>query len=1146
MARPSIIAALLSVTLLCCWPLAAQVAQSSIVGTCTDPSGAAVPGVNIIARSVNTNQRFEAVSNLTGNFVLPSLPIGEYEVTAASSGFKTGVRTGLQLQVGDRARVDFTLQIGVAEQKVEIVGEAPLVQTDSSGLGQVIENLRISQLPLNGRSALALSLLTPGVRNLQGGYNVGFGRSANFQLANIGINGSPNGFNAFLLDGGLNTSIEFGEVAVAPMVESVAEFKVLTNFLPPEFGLTGGGVINTVSKSGTNEFHGSVYEFLRNEKLDARKTFAAVRSPFRYNQFGMAAGGPVWIPKVYRGSDRTFFFFNYEGSRYRSSVNPITSVPSEEKRRGDFSRLFDAGGRLIPIFDPATTRLNAAGSGYVRDAFAGNVIPQNRFDRVAAKVIPMLPLPNRPSSNPYTDSLNFLSLQANPTDVDQYHARLDHNIGSANHLFGRWSTNRERAINPGDAPPWPNRIWYERVGRNRYQQATLSDVHTFAPTLLNELRITFVRQAFPFTPPTYNQGWPQQIGLPASVPPTLFPILAVAGLPNMGNANTFGLRYFTAYQLFDMVTKIRGNHTLKFGFEFRLQRESNFQVSAPSGSFSFPQGLTGNPQSQTGTGSGLATFLLGQAGSGSLQVMSSATNVGHVYSGFAGDDWKVSRRLSLNLGLRYDFQAPPTERRGQSSNFNPLAPNPQNKNLQGRFEFARIDYGDTIVRPDRNNFGPRVGFAFDVSGNAKTVLRGGYALLYSPTFSSGFFPSTAGFSVTSQYQPPGNNSNLAAFQLQDGPPFIDQPLGAKMGPSAFLGSSVNWEEAVKRTTYTQQWNFGVQKQLPGRWLIEVSYAGNRGLKLLSDSWQYNDLDPQYLSLGLGLQNPAPNPLAGQIPGSLGNATVTRRQTLLPLPQYSGVSVLNPLSGSSTYHALQSRVEHRFATGLTLLASYTNAKLISDSERNLNNWSGVQTGGTGYQSGKFNRRVERSIDPTDVAQRLVVSSVYELPAGSGRRLSINNHVLDAVAGGWSASGVFTRQGGQPLLVRGASNFLANRPNSTGQSARLNNRTRDRWFDTSAFVNPPNFTFGNVGRTLPDVRGPGLMNVDLALLKTQKLREKLRLQFRAEAFNIANLTNLGQPNVSFSPGADGRNASATFGSISSSHDARSLQFGLKLLW
>jgi hypothetical protein len=347
---------------------------------------------------------------------------------------------------------------------------------------------------------------------------------------------------------------------------------------------------------------------------------------------------------------------------------------------------------------------------------------------------------------------------------------------------------------------------------------------------------------------------------------------------------------------------------------------------------------------------------------------------------------------------------------------------------------------------------------------------------------------------------------------------------------------------------TQQWNLSVQRQLFKDWLVEATYSGSRGTHFLAGNYDYNQLDPQYDSLGLALQSLVPNPYAGRVPGALGNATITRAQALRPYPYYNAVNVRNPHSGHSTYHALLLTVERRFSSGFVLLGSYTNAKLINDSIRTIFDFGDTveQVNETGYQNGKFDRRAERSIDPTDVSQRAVLSAVYELPFGRGKALSASNRFFNGLMSGWQANTITTIQSGLPVILRGANNFRANRPNSTGQSAKLDHRTADRWFDTTAFVNPPNFTFGNLGRVLPDVRTPGAVNVDLSFVKNTTLYERLRLEFRAEAFNVANHVNLSAPNATFSPGPDGRNQSATFGTITSARDARIIQFGLKLVF
>jgi hypothetical protein len=461
-------------------------------------------------------------------------------------------------------------------------------------------------------------------------------------------------------------------------------------------------------------------------------------------------------------------------------------------------------------------------------------------------------------------------------------------------------------------------------------------------------------------------------------------------------------------------------------------------------------------------------------------------------------------------------------------------------------EYAGVDFGRSARNPDRRNWGPRVGFALDLTGKGRTVLRGGYSIFYPQIVNTSFFGSTAGFaSTTTNYQPAGNNTNFAAFRFRDGfpsPPI--EPQGAKLGPSAFLGQNVTHEEATSRIPMSQQWGLSLQQKLMG-WLVEASYSANRVTHMSAGNYDMNQLDPQYLALGLALQNQAPNPYRGIVPGSLGAANIARSQLLRPFPYYNDVSVLEPTLGSSSYHALLVSVERRLSKGFGLLVSYTNGKLLSDSIRTTA-IGGEQAGITGYQNGKFNRRSEWSLDPTDVSQRLVVSGLYELPFGRGKSVDVQSRFWNGLMGGWQTNVISTLQAGLPVVVRGANNFLADRPNSTGASAKLDNRSALRWFDTSQFVNPPNFTYGNVGRVLPDVRSPGTVNFDFSMIKDTSLREGVRLQFRGEAFNVLNHVNLGFPNAAFSPGSDGRNRSGNFAVITSARDARIMQFGLKLIF
>lgn len=1114
-------------------PLSAQQGRGTISGTVKDASGAGVPAAEVSIVNTGTNAVSTATTNDTGFFTAPALQVGSYTVTVEKQGFKKLSRTGITLQVDQRLALDLDLEVGATAESVEVTAEAPLVDTGSATVGKVVENRRITDLPLNGRNALALVMLTPGVKSQAGPTNSGF-VDRGTALSAISINGGPSSLNSFILDGGNNNSAFLADVNVNPTVDAVEEFKVQSNTMSAEFGFTAGGVINIVTKSGTNEYHGSATYFIRNDAFDARRAYTASKEVFRYHQYGGSLGGPVRLPKLYDGKDRSFFFFNYEGWTNKRNRSNIISVPTEEQRNGNFSRLFDASGRQISIFDPATTVPNPSGSGFVRQQFAGNVIPASRLDPVSRQMLQFYPLPNRAPDNPLTNSNNWIGQVSENREMNQYTAKIDHRFNEKNTLSGRYMRYKHFNDN-GLAGSLPDPNVRARLDNYLNYNVLVNDTHTFTPSFLNEFRVSVARQAFPFQAYSFGQDWPEKLGLPATVPRDTLPRVN-NGLPGFG-AFTVGLRGGTTWQFFDMATKIFGGHTLKMGADVRVQQANNYQREVPSGQFEFAAGLTGNPQSPAGTGSSFATFLLGSVSSATLIRYGGESEAAKSYSLFVQDDWRVTSRLTLNLGLRWDYQQWPFERNNGTSNFNPSATNPLT-GLPGRIEYAGIDYGRSPFEPIYNNFGPRFGFAYDLLGNGRTVVRGGYSIFYPQIFYRDYFGNIAGFANTStSYLPPNNNTNLPAFQFKDGfPTPAIEPLGARLGPSAFLSQGVNWDQKNEKVPMSQQWSLSLQQQLPGRWIVDAAYSANKTTNLAASAYDYNQLDPQYQSLGLQLQDQVPNPYAGRVPGALGGATISRSQSLRPFPYYTSVNVRLPHLGSSIYHALLMSVEKRLSSGFAILASYTFGKLISDSAIVPSNFGAVEVGSdNGYQNGKFDRRAERSVDPTDVSNRLVISGIYELPFFKASRF-----------GGWQVNVIGTMQGGLPLVVRGANNFLANRPSSTGVSARLDNPTPERWFDTAQFVNPPNFTFGNVGRTLPDVRGPGIVNFDLSLIKDTRILERLRMQFRAEAFNFLNHTNYGNPNVAFTPGPDGRNNNALFGTITSARDPRIIQFGARLIF
>lgn len=1120
-----------------------QTAQVS--GRVTDPMDAAVVNAAIEVTNIDTGARRAAASNEEGNYAIPLLPPGRYALSVQASGFRSVVRDGVTLAVDQNARIDFMLSIGTVADSVSVTAEAPLVDISGATVGTVIENKRINELPLNGRNALALVMLTPGVKSNAGPTNSGFGDRGTV-LSSMSINGGPSGMNNLMLDGGNNVDAYQAGVNINPAVDAIQEFKVQANTMSAELGFTAGGVVNMITKSGTNRLHGAAYEFVRNDKFDARRTFAAQRDPFRYNQFGGALGGPIFVPKFYDGRDRSFFFTNYEEWRFRRYDNPIFTVPIAEQRQGDFSQLRNANGTLIPLSDPDSTRANPNGSGFVRDPFANNLIPQSRLDPVAQNYLNFYPLPNRTPVNPFTNRNNFGGSNAERRSMQQYTVKFDHRISDSNSMFARYSYFKH-FTDGGIGGVLPDPVVRQRIDNWENRNFLLSDTHTFTPSLLNEFRAGVARLYFPFHVASFGGDWPQKLGLPAIVPPDVIPAVN-NGLPGIVTG-TAGLRGATTWQIQDSITYIRSSHLLKAGVEFRINRANNLQRSAPSGSFAFPAALTGNPQTPAGTGHAFATFLLGAVGSANVTTHLGQAQHGHSLSFFVQDDWKATRKLTLNFGLRYDYQTWPVERYDRVSNFNPFATDPNN-GLLGRQEYAGIDFGRSAIAMVKNNFSPRFGFAYALTSDNKTAIRGGYGIFYPLIFARDYFGSGAGFASTSTaYLPPGGNSNFQAFRFRDGFPTEPiQPQGPALGPSAFLGQNVTHVQGQERIPMAQQWTLGIQKQIGSGWMADVTYAGAHGTHFLSGTWDLNQLDPRFNELGIALQDRVANPYAGIVPGSLGAATITREQSLRPYPYYNQIAVSQAMNGNYNSHSLLVSLRKSFDSGLTLLASFTGAKLINDSVRTMLNFGDFveQVGVVNYQNGRFDRTLERSLDPTDVSRRFVFSAVYELPFGHGKPFASSSRVVNAIAGGWQLNSIVTLQTGLPLVVRGASNFRADRPNSTGESAKLDNPTAARWFNTDVFVNPPIYTFGNVGRVLPDVRSPGVKNFDLSLMRSIRIREQARLEVRAEAFNAFNTVNLGFPNVFFQAGPDGRNASAAFGTITSSRDARIAQFGLKLVF
>ena len=1140
-----------ALVLLAALSLYAQSPQGTITGTITDAQAARVPGVEVVAKQIGTNLDFRNKSSEDGTYVIPRLPVGQFEVTATAAGFKTFRRTDVVLEVAQRLRLDISLELGQLSETVTVQGEVTRVRTEESSLGTVVERRRIEELPLNGRHVFNLVKLVAGVQPSDRGAD-GFGEITNQGFSQIHFNGGPVYGNQFLLDGGANTVPVHNEIGVVPMVDAVEEFKVETNSLKAEFGQTSGGVINVVTKAGTNSLHGSLYEFVRNDAMDARNAFATqpdnagrIKPVLRYNQYGGTVGGPVYVPKVYNGKNRTFFFFGYEQWRFRNSELRFASVPTALQRGGDFTNTRDAQGNLIPIYDPATTRANPAGSGFVRDLLAGNIVPKSRMDPLSLKVMDFIPLPNATPINQFTNQNNFYSLAVQPSNQGVTNMRVDHRFNDKDSAFFRYSVTRNTRWGQGYGLGPADPDTFARYDQRDNHAWIFTETHVFSPNVINEFKGSAARQDLPFQSIGYGGDWPQKLGYPSIIPQDMFPAVTIDGVLQIGPTSfSFGHRAQHNVQLADTLTWIKGRHQIKIGIDQTWVRENWINKSLPSGQFSFGAGLTGDPQRPAGTGVGMATYLLGQVTGGSLVIRNYMSFHAWSHASYIQDDFKLTPRLTLNLGLRYDLRSTPVERWNRHSNFDPYQINSETKML-GTLTYAGITAPRNFV--DRNNldFGPRFGFAYALTEDGKTAIRGGYGIVHMLSESYDMQADNSnslGWEASTPFSST-RGSNYPAFQFSVGPTALVYPKGASGGPSAFRGQAVRSQNRTAPPLYLQQWNLTMQREIRGQWVLTASYAGNRGIHIPGSNYNLNQLDPKYyLQYGLALQDQVANPFFGQIAtGGISGATVSRAQLLLPYPDYGSVMTMANHGNSSVYHSLQLSAEKRFAKGISALASYTAGKVIDESYS-----SAGSSGETGdFRIGRLNRRGDRAIDQDDVSQRLVVSGVFELPIGKGKTLlgearGIVNHVL----GGWQLNTVTTAQTGRPLSVRGANNFALNWPNVV-KDPTLSGEARGvlKWFDTTAFQNPPDFVVGNVPRLLPNTRGPGMIQVDLSAFKNFQVHEHKQLEFRAEAFNFLNHVNLNDPGTGFSPNRQGQNTNAGFGRITSAMKARSIQLGLR---
>ena len=1070
---------------LCFWAIApeahAQLSAGTISGVVSDSAHAVVPGAAVSLRNESNGVSRDTVSDSAGFFSFPNLQPAIYDLTVTSKGFKTAVQKGLELVVDHGLRADMQLEVGEVRQTVEVAAEAPLLESESSRVSTAVETKQVTELPLNGRQFAQLILLTPGSLPIALGQSTSFKVQLGAGSYSPVINGQRSRFNNFTLDGVENNDPMFNSYALNPSVDAIQEFSVQSRGDAGEQGRSMGSDIVVVTRSGTNQYRGSVWEFLRNTDLDARNFFDPQRPNFKQNQFGGTFGGPVRLPH-YKGRDRTFFFGYYEGFRFVRSANNIGTVPTDAMRSGDFS----AAG-LPRIYDINTTRADASvPGGYARDVFPGNRIPQSRLDANATALLQQVyPAPNLPGF-----TRNYINTTPQKQQNDQGSIRVDHKLTSANTLFARFSYNDGYNGSPGGIPSVATTV------TNTATNATLSDSHIFRPNLIGHFQFGFSRyisnQSSNALPDSILKatGWDKVY--PSGPPDLLLLGLSITDIVGAGGA-FIPIGPHNMYQSIGDVTWIRGRHTFKAGLTWNYL--DSFQAS-PQASIGFGRRPTSDLRDLTNTGYGVATFLLGLPTDSRRAAGDTSALLSHnEYHAFLQDEIRLSSRVSLTAGLRYSYVQAMKEARDAYSGLDVLTGNyllavknpttGEGPNLRQRW-----------VDPQWRNFAPRLGIAWML--DSKTSVRAGAGIYYSYTDYVQYFADPAGqwpFGYSETVGP--LNDFFVDSALAN--PFKNSP-GAQIPTSPFGQGGYSMNPRMK-TPYSTQWNMSVERQLPHSMLLDVSYVGSNSVKLLQSRTENQAI-------------PGPGPV----------------QPRRPLPNYTALT-WDDNAAPSNYNGLSVKLQKRYAAGLSFLTSYTWS-------HNLDVFSTERGGTNGGPQNPLNWRPDYGTSTADMQNNFLLSGVYELPFGRGKPY-LSSGWGSRILGNWQWSNIIGLYGGMPInFTLGFDNASlgragGQRPNISG-SPIISDPTRLRWFNTSVFSTPAQFTFGNAGRNI--MRGPKLTNWDMALQKNFPFQERRNVQFRTEFFNTFNFVNFGNPNTTYS--------SQDFGVILSARASRSIQFSMKL--
>jgi Carboxypeptidase regulatory-like domain len=1136
--------------LLIALPGAAQVDRGAIVGTVTDRSGARVSNAQITLTNLSTGQSIRVATDEEGNYNAKLLRIGAYSIAATKQGFETTVEASVDVAVNQSARVDLALKLGSASETVQVTGAAPLLQTESSALGTIETEKRIDDLPLNGRDFIQLAYLSPGANGGQTGTNVSGGVFENERADEaISVNGLRVSNNNFLLNGIDNNEFGLGGVIVLPPPDAIEEFKTEESSMSAEFG-RGGAAVNVVLKSGSNRFHGGLYEFIRNDKLDAVNYFNQGQQPFKRNQFGALFGGPIL-------KGRTFFFADYQGSRLRESSPFLSSVPTQDERGGNFSdRLtgntfspcpttspsdtFDTG----TIFDPNSTANYTCSDGTVVSlrtpvSFNGqpNVIDPALINHVGSNIANFYPLPNFGGSGNLTD--NYLANQTQVNDQDSFDLRLDHRFRDEDQIFGSYSFSDVRSQQPGPLGPlYGGSDCCPSISNSRAQHLGMGYTHTFSGRLLNDLHGGYFRYAVNALPFNFGKDLGTQLEIPNANRPG-FPNssgltnIDIAGFTSLGDSQYLPEHVFeNIFQVADTLTWIKGKHSLKFGVDFRRQQRNFFQLSNPRGYFNFGGGYTDDLSTADG-GNGLADLLFGVPIANEQDFLTGLYPTRYWdLSEFIQDDFHVSHNLTINMGLRYELTAPAN---GQVGNFDLNRAIVVTSYGPGAVSHAGVQF-------DKKDWAPRLGVAWSVNKN--TVVKSAFGMFYSAEANIfddlGLNPPQLTFYAA--------NFNAGAI------PSASQLVSSGFPSSLPSGSPTNLSGPVKTTgpirliPHILEWNLTVQHQFGKDWMGQIGYVGTRSYHL----WNHEASD----------LNQAPQILDTNFCGpDLSNCTLADanygRRYFAQQPNLNQVLPLDYPQFQSAYNSFQTSLNKRFSHGFNVLVAYTFAKNLGNADGNVG----------GYVQNAYFPNLEHGAVSPDLRHRLSVSYLYEIPVGHGRQFLGNAHgVTDTLLGGWQVSGITSAQTGEAVNASMSTDFsntgsFSYRPNQIASPydfsfdtadqgsefgcSRPGHQTLDCYYNQAAFVVPPlapgqqiAHSFGDA--KIGDLRGPGLVDFDLSLKKEFKIRESHQIEFRSEFFNLLNHPNFGLPGGGSLIAVDVPGGAAI---TNTSTDNREIEFALK---